>query len=342
MPWIKKNLSVVIFAVIALGLLGGAGYFLWDNMQQSEAAATKLQEQTDQLNQLAERKPHPGTDKLDNIGSAQKDAARVTNFLYELKSKHFGMLDVSNRLDPSEFKSRLENTIGALERGATNFSIGLPPQFNFGFSEQRKKVEFNAKSLPLLMSQLEDIDKIAKVLFSARINQVLGFRRSQTPDDPATGGDEYLMNYKLKTNSTVHSISSTYEASFVGFSADLAAVLEGLLKTDGCFIIKTVSSEPFSTSDEQSGEGESSSSIPASVLSRYGGMDPRMAARYGLMGGRGGGMSRYGRPGMGGGGPTPMMAPIQQPAPSKNPGTHIEEVKVKFKLLIEVVKLTKA
>jgi len=142
MPWIKKNLGLVLIGVVALGLLGVAGYFLWDNMQKAGESAAKLQEQTDLLNQLAERKPHPGTDKLNNIEAAKQDVTRVTNFLSELKSKHFSIIQVSNTVDPSTYKSKLENTIGNLERAAKNVSVSLPPQFNFGFGDQRKKVEF--------------------------------------------------------------------------------------------------------------------------------------------------------------------------------------------------------
>lgn len=340
MAWLKRNLALVITSVVALGLLGFAGFFLWTKMEEASDASAKLLEQTEQLTKLAERKPHPGTDKLNNIKSAQEEVVRVTNFLAEIKKKHFDIIDVSNKVDAAVFKSLLDNTIGELERNAKQVSVALPPKFDFGFSEQRKKVELNAKALPMLFAQLKDIRNIANVLYNARINQIVSFRRSQTADDPATGGDDYLMNYKLGTNNAANTLSSTYEASFVGFSADLASVLEGLLRAPGCYIVKAVTVEQFQTSDEHGTDGESASPIP-SVISRYG-MDPRMAARYGLMpGGRGGAMSRYGGRRPGGEGAPPPVALVPAP-PKQGPGTHIDENKLKFKLLIESVKLKQA
>lgn len=338
MAWIKRNIFLVVTLVVAIGLLGFAGFFLWTKMQSAEEVSGLLTAQTEELKQLAERKPHPGTDKVNNINAAKQEVTRVTNFLAEIKSRHFEIIEVSNQVGAARFKALLENTIGQLERNAKQVSVSLPPTFAFSFTEQRKKVDLNAKALPILLSQLKDVENICNVLFNARINQITSIRRSPTADDPAMGGDDYLSR-KLDTNTVANTLTSSYEANFVGFSADLAAVLEGLVKAKGCFIVKSVTTETFKTGEDQQDGSTSLTPAASSMAARYG-MDPRMAARYGMApGGRG--ADRYGRGRAGGAMPgmNPAM-PIQQAQPQKlGPGTHLDENKLQIKVLVDVVKL---
>lgn len=327
MAWIKRNLFMLIGGLVALALLGVAGWFLWSKYEEDVAVTAEVTAATEALKALVEADPHPGTEKLNNIEAARKEVKRLTDLKGEIQ-KFFGVLPTSTnhvKLDPAQFKNLLENSIDELERESKKMSVKLPDQYAFGFSEQRKKVQFAQGSLDILANQVTDVKTIAQILFAAHINQLISFRRSTTADDPVMGGADYLTR-KMSTNKVDNTVTIGYEVKFVGFSADLAAVLEGFIKAPGCFIVKSVGVDRVANS----GEGDGTIAMAPTIN----GMSAAMAQRYGLMGPRGG---RYGgmRP------PPTVAAPIPGApvaAPPK-PGTYLDENKVEFVLNIDTVRL---
>ena len=68
MDWIKRNLYFLIGGLVALVLMGLAGYYLYSEWQVNNEIYTKLEEQYAELKRLNEQqKPHPGSDKVNNI-----------------------------------------------------------------------------------------------------------------------------------------------------------------------------------------------------------------------------------------------------------------------------------
>ncbi len=324
MAWVKRNLFMLVGGIIALALLGVAGWYLYDSIQTDNDVAAQLQTATDDLKALVERDPHPGNERVDNIGAAKAEVKRLAALKKDLQA-FFAVANLGStnqaRLNPAQFKVLLDNTIDELERTSKKYSVTLPQQYAFSFSSQRKKVEFAKDSLEVLATQLEDIKTIANIVFAARVKQLTSFRRSPVADDPILGGPDYLTR-KMVTNKVANTLTSSYEVKFVGFSSDLAAVLEGLVKAPGCFAVKSVGWDRSTTADS-----DQSSMMAPQMGMRYGGMDPAMAARYGLL-------NRYAPP-------APAAQPGNSAAPPKT-GIFLDENKVDFTLHIDTVRLLEA
>ena len=73
MAWIKRNLFFVIGAVIALALLGVAGFYNFSAWKQNADEREKLNAAYAELKRLNQQSPHPGDGKkVDNIKLARE------------------------------------------------------------------------------------------------------------------------------------------------------------------------------------------------------------------------------------------------------------------------------
>ena len=71
MAWIKRNLFFVIGGVLAIGLLGASGFYIYKGWSHNTAAFNELNEKYGALRDLATKKPSPGNDKVNNIETAK-------------------------------------------------------------------------------------------------------------------------------------------------------------------------------------------------------------------------------------------------------------------------------
>ena len=67
MEWVKRNLGLVIGSVVALALMGLAGFYLWTQMQEDKAVTAQLEEQTQTFQTLLNRPVLPQGGKVNNI-----------------------------------------------------------------------------------------------------------------------------------------------------------------------------------------------------------------------------------------------------------------------------------
>ena len=75
MAWIKRNLFFVVGGILAIGLLGAAGFYNYKGWSHNTAAFDKLNEIYSNVAGFASKKPSPGNDKVNNIEAA-KDQER--------------------------------------------------------------------------------------------------------------------------------------------------------------------------------------------------------------------------------------------------------------------------
>ncbi len=372
MLWLKRNLFLVVGGLIALGLLGVAGFFLYSNYQKDAEVTGQLSAKTDELKTLTERDPYPD-DK--NITLAKKEQERAQIFLKQAQ-KYLGSAPPSGKLDNAAFKALLENTIFELKKKAENAGVGLPPNYGFTFQAQRPLVQFAAGSLEPLASQLADIKAICNVAFDAKIHSIEGIRRvAVSADDTAAGGTDYI-GKSVYTNAEVQAVVSPYELKFHGFTTELADTLAGLARAPHCFIVKSVFVESTAAAAERESAGTTSGessmaaryglpmpSAPTTTASSAAAQQAELMKRYGITPGRGGGRGGEGRMSPGGGAmnlqsryglgprmpmpvtpvPTPA-APSVAAAPSgpKGPVTIIEEKPLQITISLDVVKLLAA
>ena len=308
MPWVKRNLGLVIGGAVAFVLMALAGYYLWTKYSEDQAVTAELEMTTQRYQELLSRPLHPGTEsgQVNNIELAKEEHRRLETFLGEVRAR-FGKREIPTNISDRDFRALLDNTIYDLKQQADTLGVTLPQKdYWFTFAPQRQAVTF--KSIDMLTHQLLDIKDLVEILYAAKIHDLKQIRRvpASTDDNNQT---DFLTDTKPKTNDFV--IATPYELRFQGFSSELARVLEGLVKASRCYVVRSVSVDvapPDGTLD------------PAMQPM----MDPRMMNPM---------MLRYGVR------PPPMHPVAPQQTVRRPPNVLLDESKLQFVLTVDAVRL---
>lgn len=341
MAWIKRNLAFVIFAVVALVLMGLAGWYSFSGWQNSSDQSTKLTEGYTELKRLKGLKPAPGggDGEANNINISKEQEKEARAFLAKLatKLKPIISLPEGTNIAAKDYKEALQDTISDLQRDATNNSVILPPRYKFSFEKQAGLVKFAEGTLLPLAVQLGEVKAICKVLNEAKVNSLEGIRRERvpgSPDDLAGSPTDYL---DLTSTTNELAVITPYEVTFRCFTPELAGVLAGFANSPHALIIKAINAEPAPASSVVDAVAPAvyyQQPVAAPVRPAGGeeGIAAAMANRYG--GAAGGGFGR----------PAPVAAPVYaQPAVAaaakSGLQTFVKEKQIKVTMLIHVVKL---
>jgi hypothetical protein len=229
MAWIKRNLYFVICVVVGLGCTGYCAFLLLGAASANSAARDSYNADTNSLYQLQSKKPYPSKE---NITAAQADAERVRAFKAEFL-KLFAGFPTPPTVDNHEFNDHLKKTIARFGLEATNAGVGLNPDYTYGFSQQMGKLDYPAECLAPWMQELEEMDAILHILYTAKINFLEHIRRPLV--SPNDGSDD---NTQLNSITNQLGVSTPYTVEFRAFSAELADVLAGFARSSNCFIVK--------------------------------------------------------------------------------------------------------
>jgi hypothetical protein len=338
MAWIKRNLFFVIGTVIALALMGLAGFYLYSRWQLNEAVWGKLNEDYAELKRLSEAKPHPGNGKVDNRKAAQEQEQELRSFLQKARTGFVRIQPVPDLPKPSDqdFSSSLSFTIAQLRREATNNSVSLPNAYSFSFQAQQQKLQFSAGSTGPLSVQLGEVHAIASILFGARINALDGIRRERVSSDDAAGPLTDYLSDKTQTNDLA--MVTPYEVTFRCFTPELGAVISGFANSPYSILVKSFNVEAApAVAVEMAATPPPTMYMPQPLQPPppvYTDPEAAFKARYGL-GPSGGGRREYmqtqpqPQPGM----PLPVAT-----APAA-PTVALDERQLKVTLMLKVVKL---
>ncbi len=276
MAWLKRNLIFVVSGLVALGVLGFATVYMMSKKELNETVTADLQNKQSEWNRLNQKDPHPGTDSLDNITSAQVEQKKVTAVLEEART-HYEMMSATNTIDNATFKKMLDDSLYELKQQATASGVETPQDFGFTFTSQRNELRFPEASLVPLKSRLEDIKDICSVLYNSKVHGITSLKRpTVAEEESALGAQDYHSNSPV-TNSLA--VITPYELTFRGFSAEVSSVLHGFATSEKFMVVKWV----------KSARGQNATFSEAQPMMGMGpmGMDSEMAARYGLSGGMG-------------------------------------------------------
>jgi hypothetical protein len=252
MDWIKRNLYFLIGSLVALMLMGLAGWYLYSKWDLNNTLLGQLDEQYAKLKRLNEQKPHPGAGKVDNIQAA-KDQQKQLRAYIQKACQYFQTIPPipateSGKVTSQEFSAALSRTVDQLTRGAIAANVGLPPKntttgqtYSFSFEEQRPKLDFARGSLEPLSVQLGEVKMISDVLFQAKINSLDSLRRERVSEDDQKGPQTDYLPDKSVTNELA--VLTPYEVTFRCFSSELASVLAGFASSPYGLIGKTINVE---------------------------------------------------------------------------------------------------
>lgn len=289
MDWVKRNLYFLVGGVVALVLMGLAGFYFYSKWQLNNEIMTKLDEQFNELQQISSEKPHPGSGSVNNIEAAKEQEQKTRDMLKKVRA-HFERIPPipdSEKVTSQEFSASLRRTIDQLQKQATNSSVALPPNYSFSFEAQKPRVTFAAGSLEPLATQLGEVKAICDVLFDAKINSLDNLRRERVSADDSSGPQTDYLEQKSITNELA--ILSTYEVSFRSFSPELAAVLAGFSSSPHAIMVKTINVEPAAASGTELANPEMPGYFPGATLGvpaqNAQSAEAAFARRYGVGGG---------------------------------------------------------
>ena len=352
MDWIKRNLYFLIGSLVALALMGLAGWYLYSKWGLNNSRLTELNAQYEELKRLSKQDPHPGSGTVDNIKAALEQQKQLRAWIQKA-CEHFQRippipLPESGKVTEREFSDALNGTIDQLQRQATNANVTLPPKttpgqtYSFSFEQQRPKLSFAAGSLEPLSVQLGEVKAICDVLLRAKINALDAVRRERVSEDDQKGPQTDYIPEKTVTNELA--VLTPYEVVFYCFSSELASVLAGFASSPCGLIVKTINVEHGSAAGtgEQPGAPFTPPTPYVAPTPAYVAPPPAEAPRPSGRGFE----DRYGMRGrrMAPPPPPPVAQPIYNPAPmaaSKSKGltTVLDEKQVKVTLALVVVKL---
>jgi hypothetical protein len=319
MSWIKRNLYFLVGGIVAVALLGLAGFYFFSKWKLKNESLTLLDTKYNEWKQIALGPKHPGNDKVDNIKLARDHKGKVQGVMLNV-AKHFAAIPpIPDPTDeaavkgdfPAAFRSALRLTIDQLQRDAASSGVTLPPSCGFSFKAEQNRYNLAPGSVSPLSVQLGEIKTICNILFQAKINSLENIRRERVSTDDLAGPPTDYLEPNMTSVTNDLAILSPYEVTFKCFTAELAGVLSGFGNQPYGLIVKTVNVEP--------GTGMSVTGTDASAP---GGYPP-------------GGYPGYPP----GGSPQPGAVPGAAPGVRGGLPTVLDEKQLKVTMIVEVVKL---
>src|ERR1700690_70369 len=132
MAWIKRNLFFVVGGILAIGLLGAAGYYNYQSWSHNSAAFDKLNDIYGKLRDLGNQnqKRGPGNDKINNIEAAREQERQLREWIRKAGDYFQPIAPVPNPpngvVSSEEYAAALRRMIDQLQREADNASVALP------------------------------------------------------------------------------------------------------------------------------------------------------------------------------------------------------------------------
>lgn len=248
MSWIKRNLYFVAGGVIAVVLLGLAGYYFYSKWSLDKQSLVKLEEAYTDLERISTLNPNPGNPKVDNIKLARQQQEQVRKEIEKVQKYFEPIPPIPNPtggvVTKEEFASALRRTIDQLQKDASLGGVTLPPRYDFSFQAQRNLPNFAAGSLQPLSAQLGDVKTICSILFQSKVNSLDAIRRERVSTDDQNGPQtDYLDPTHLAVTNEL-AVLVPYEVVFQSFSAELAGALAGFAASQHGVIVKSVNVEP--------------------------------------------------------------------------------------------------
>ncbi|HEY2953188.1 MAG TPA: Amuc_1100 family pilus-like protein [Verrucomicrobiae bacterium] len=237
MLWLKRNLFLTLGGLVAVVLLAVGSVYLFGSFSKNSAVDEAIKQAKNDLKPYYQ--PSVVFPSQTNITLAKQQKIALSQ--YSVKAAgFFTPVPFDKKVKGQEFKQLLDNTLYDLRRQAEQAGVGLPVrEYAFSFTAQKSKLSFSADTFPAVVEQLAEVQTLAGILIQSKVNRLEGIKRARVCSDDSQSPTEYHQ-LRVVTNPATGAISSPYEIAFQCFSAELAAVMESLMKSPQGFLIKTL------------------------------------------------------------------------------------------------------
>ncbi len=279
MGWIKRNLFFAIGGALALVLLLGAAYYIYQGWSNNAAAAIKLGENYDAFQQLIKETPGPGNKTINNTALAREQEMQAIKWMDRARAffQPVPAIPAETPVTSEAFATALRRSLDQLRHAAEDAGVTLPPKYDFSFTAQSSLMKFARAGLPSLAEQLGEVKVISEILFAARINALDGLQRARVSMEDFTGPPSDYLDALPVTNHLA--VVTPYVVTFSCFSPELARVLVGFATAPNAFIVQNVNLQPAAPAVPVGGlpPGFSPAGLPPPPLAA-----PPLAGRGGL------------------------------------------------------------
>jgi hypothetical protein len=263
MSWAKRNLYFLISCIVAVVLLGAAGWYCWSSYQANNDNWAHLTEAYSQMKQFADKKPGPGNDTVDNIKTAKDQTEEAKKRVAELETFFTPVKSIpdTNKLDNRMLAFAVRETVAQLRKAAQDKGVVLPgatmatpgapavaSDFAFSFSLQMGKTVYDPNAFDVLAKQMGEVKTICDTLFGARILNLDAIQRERTTDDSnqqTLSQLDYLDSTSLTIGNTV---ITPYQVTFECFTPQLGTVLSSFANQSHTIVVKTLNIQPVDLS----------------------------------------------------------------------------------------------
>ncbi|HWC60975.1 MAG TPA: Amuc_1100 family pilus-like protein [Verrucomicrobiae bacterium] len=251
MSWAKRNIYFLVSCIVAVVLLGAAGWYCWASSQANNANWDQLKAAYDQLKTLADKPFGPGNDKVNNIQAAKEQTEEVKKRVAEMEKFFTPIPSIpnTNHLNDRILAFAVRDTVSQIRAAAQARGVTVPtttPDFAFSFSLQMGKTIYDPNSADMLARQLGEVKVICDTLFAARIMALDSIQRERTSDDSSQQGQyatqpDYVDSISVTNGSTV---ISPYQITFECFTPQLGTVLANFANQKHTMVVKTLDIAP--------------------------------------------------------------------------------------------------
>lgn len=241
--WFRDNVTVLIFSVSFLAILGGILLFLRGATTAQGTILSELETQQAELRRLLETKPYPSNENIDALKRDQEQIKRLYSLMQNAAAREVVQPPELN--NPIDF-SRLHSTILArLTESATNNNVSIGESFAWGFS--RYGATFPCKNpalkgddctrlLRLLAKQMLIVERLGGLLISNKVDTISAIRRTEVEG----GGGADVLNVPITDNAKSLYRVYPFEIQFTASTDALRSFLNSLVQADHLYLVRHV------------------------------------------------------------------------------------------------------
>ena len=172
MSWAKRNIYFLVSCIIAVVLLGAAGWYCWSSYSANNSNWSQLESAYGKLKELADKPTGPGNDEVDNIKAAKEQTEQAKQRVLEMEKLFTPVRGIpeTNKFNDRMLAFAVRETVSQLRSAAQAKTVTLPNQdFAFSFSLQMGKTIYDANSAEMLSKEMGEVKTICDTLFGARV-----------------------------------------------------------------------------------------------------------------------------------------------------------------------------
>ena len=240
--WFRNHLISLIGGTVFIVLLAVMIWFLHDAYTQQDSVLEDLSAQNSALDGLRGEKTFPSKE---NIELLKQDRVNIQALYDDMReSATHPHLHGPELIRDVDFRKFQEATVNRLAKAAAVQGIHAPEMFgfsrydaNFPCRNPRAADDECRRLLALLSKQLVTVEKLVNLMITNKVEEILAIRRTEVEPGEVSAD---ALNVPINNNS--NSLYQTYpfELQFMCDTSVLRDLLNGLMQTDGLFVIRAL------------------------------------------------------------------------------------------------------